>query len=599
MKVRSMSLACSWRTADVRWVPLLFGSALLCGCVGLPGTGGSGDSGNEGRGDDESSAGDGNGREEAGEDGNDTDASTDGGHEGDTVDDDDGTSGCSDGVPETTQLPRLTRLQYDNTIRDLVGIEGDFSSMLAPDSTGGVDARAWDGYQAAAKAVSEQAMADANARTRLVPCTPTGDGSECARQFIAEFGQRAFRRPLTEEELARFESLYTTRDEITETGSFDETIQLLLRAFLSSPSFLMRAEITETPEGEVFALSGHEIASRLSYMLWDSMPDPELFAAAAAGALSTSDEILAQAQRMLQDPKARAKVAAFHRDYAHMGPRTRWSELSRDTMRYPHFDPSLVPLLSEETERFFDHIVYEASGTFQDLLTTPVGFVNAALAPLYDLDPEAFGDELERVELDPETRSGVFTRAGFLASHSNYDRTSPILRGAFLQKEVLCTNVPPPPPNVEGTPLPTEGLTTNRERVTAQTAPSDCATCHHTVINPTGFALETYDAVGKLQALDNGAPVDSSASVPMDGTFVDVDGPVALMEAIAASPQAQHCYAEKWVEFAYARIPTSEDACTVDMLASRMAAGGYTVLDLVTDLTQSESFRHRAMEDAP
>src|SRR5690606_8696450 len=113
--------------------------------------------------------------------------------------------------------------------------------------TGGVDARAWDGYQAAAKAVSEQAMADANARTRLVPCTPTGDGSECARQFIAEFGQRAFRRPLTEEELARFESLYTTRDEITETGSFDETIQLLLRAFLSSPSFLMRAEITETP----------------------------------------------------------------------------------------------------------------------------------------------------------------------------------------------------------------------------------------------------------------------------------------------------------------------------------------------------------------
>ena len=102
-----------------------------------------------------------------------------------------------------------------------------------------------------------------------------------------------------------------------------------------------------------------------------------------------------------------------------------------------------------------------------------------------------------------------------------------------------------------------------------------------------------------FQALDNGAPVDSSASVPMDGTFVDVDGPVALMEAIAASPQAQHCYAEKWVEFAYARIPTSEDACTVDMLASRMAAGGYTVLDLVTDLTQSESFRHRAMEDAP
>lgn len=604
--MKSMSLTCLWRSADVRWArPLLFGSALLGGCQAFePGVGNSGgDAGDDERGADESSAGDAGGSQDEGE-GAGSNSGAEGGDAGDDGDDgDDGDptspTGCSPGVPGTTQLPRLTRLQYDNTIRDLFGLEGQFSSMLAPDSSGSVDARAWEGYQAAAKSVSEQAMTDANARSRVIPCTPTGDGSECARQFITTFGQRAFRRPLTEEEIARFESLYATRSEITATGEFEETVQLLLRAFLSSPSFLTRAEIAEIPDGERIALDDYEIASRLSYMLWDSMPDDTLFAAASAGELSSSDEILSHATRMLQDPKARAKVAEFHRHYAHMGPGTRWSEISRDTTRYPDFDPAQVPAMSAETERFFDHLVFEAGATFQDLLTTPIGFVNAALAPLYGLDPSSFGPELERVELDPETRAGVFTRLGFLASHSNFDRTSPILRGAFIQKEVLCTDVPPPPPNVEGTPLPTEGLTTNRERVTAQTAPADCATCHHTIINPTGFAMELYDAVGALQELDNGAPIDSSGRVPMGGTFVDVDGPVSLMEALADAPQAQRCYARKWVEYAYARELTSEDSCTVDTLSSRMAAGGYTVLDLVTDLTQSESFRYRVLEDAP
>lgn len=591
MKVRSTSLTCMWRSAEVGWArPLLFGSALLGGCQALGS--GTGSSGNDDHADGESSAGDAEGSRDEGDEG--TGSAGDGGDAGDESDTT--PNGCS-AVPGTTQLPRLTRLQYDNTIRDLVGLVGDFSSMLAPDSTGSVDARAWEGYQAAAKSISEQAMADANARSRLIPCTPTGDGSECARQFITAFGQRAFRRPLSEEEVARFESLYATRSEITATGEFEETIQLLLRAFLSSPSFLTRAEIAEIPEGESLVLSDYEVASRLSYMLWDSMPDEPLLAAASAGELTTSDEILDQAQRMVQDPKARAKVAAFHRHYAHMGPGTRWSEISRDTTRYPDFDPAQVPAMSEETERFFDHVVFEASGTFQDLLTSPIGFVNAALAPLYGLDPSGFGPELERVELDPQTRAGVFTRLGFLTSHSSFDRTSPILRGAFLQKDVLCTEIPPPPPDVEGTPLPTEGLTTNRERVTAQTAPGDCAGCHHNLINPTGFALETYDAVGALQALDNGAPIDSSARIPMGGSLVDVDGPVALMEALADAPEAQRCYARKWVEYAYARELTNEDSCTVDMLSSRMAGGGYTVLDLITDLTQSESFRYRAMED--
>jgi hypothetical protein len=468
--------------------------------------------------------------------------------------------------------------------------------MLAPDTPGSVDQRAWDGYQAAANSLSEQIMADPAARARVIPCTPDADGSACARQMIVEFGQRAFRRPLTEAEIARFETLYASRATITATGSFDEAAQLIVRSFLLSPSFLTRAETAEAPDGEYFVLSGHEVASRLSYMLWGSMPDDALSAAAAAGALSTPEGILLEAQRMLADPKARAMVGGFHQSYAHMGEGTRWADISRDATVYPAFNEAMVPAMSAETERFFDYVTFELGGTFQDLLTLPVAFVNADIAPLYGLDATAFGPELTRVDLDPATRSGVFTRAGFLASHSSFNRTSPILRGAFLQKEVLCTAIGTPPPDAEGTALPTEGLTTNRERVDAQTSAPACATCHHNYINPTGFAMETYDAIGAYQDMESGVAIDATADVLIGQTSVSVNGPVELMQAIANSPEAQTCYARRWVQYAYERSLTNEDSCTVENIAAKLTQGGYTIVNLIADLTQSQAFRYRALE---
>lgn len=508
---------------------------------------------------------------------------------------------CTAGIPATSQLPRLTNVQYDNTIRHLTGLDVQPSSSLAPDTPGSVDQRAWDGYQAAAQSVAAQIMADSAARARVIPCAPEGDGSACADQVIQEFGQQIFRRPLTAAEVTRFTTLYANRAEITATGSFDEALELIIRAFLLSPSFLMRAETAETPEGQYFALSGYEIASRLSYMLWNSTPDDALYAAAAAGNLSTSEGILAEAQRMLADPKARDMVRAFHERYAHMGAGTRWTNVTRDPAQFPAFSDGLVPLLTQETERFFDYVVFDLGGTFQDLLTSPVAFVNSALAPLYNLDAAAYGADLVPVELDATLRPGVFTRVGFLTSYSLYDRSSPILRGAFLQKEVLCTPIGTPPPNAQATPLPDSAdLTTNRDRVDAQTAAPECATCHHTFINPTGFALESFDAIGAYQTTEqgSGAPINTAATVPIGQTTVDVAGAGDLMEAIANSPEAENCYAERWVEYAYQRSVTPEDSCTVQSLAQRLAQDGYTVINLIADLTQSQSFRYRAMEVA-
>jgi hypothetical protein len=506
-----------------------------------------------------------------------------------------GATTCVPGVPATSQMPRLTRLQYDNTIKELLGLDMQPSTMLAPDTTGSVDQRAWDGFQAAADALSQAAIAAAVSKAKVIPCTPSGDGAACAKMFIESFGKKAFRRPLTADETTRFTNLYANRMMLTAGGTFDQAAQLIIKAFLVSPSFLTRGEISEaTPENGTFLLNGYEVATRLSYTLWNSMPDDALFTAAAGGKLNTAAGILAEAQRMLKDPRARAMVSAFHESYAHMGESTRWADYARDTTLYPTFDKAMIPMMAEETRRIFDYLAFEKNATFKELLTSPVAFVNSTLASVYGV-AGTFGTDYTMVNLDPATRSGVFTRAGFLAAYSLFNRPSPILRGAFIQKEVLCTTIAPPPPGVEGTPLPTTGAT-NRERVDQQTAGAECASCHHTVINPTGYAMENYDAIGRYQASEAGAPVNSAANVLIDGKTVPVTGPVDLMNKIAASAQAQSCYAKKWVESAYQRVLTPQDVCTVQGLATKVGQDGYTVVNLVADLTQSQSFRYRAKE---
>jgi hypothetical protein len=193
----------------------------------------------------------------------------------------------------------------------------------------------------------------------------------------------------------------------------------------------------------------------------------------------------------------------------------------------------------------------------------------------------------------------VFTRAGFLASHAVVNRPSPILRGAFLQKFVLCTVVGSPPPGAEGTALPEVSPTaSNRDRVTAQTSATECAACHHTIINPTGFALEAFDALGQYRATDqfSGMAVDTTASVFVgDAGNVQVNGPAELMDAIAGSPNASLCYARAMVQAGYGRGLTSEDSCVAEDMSTKLTAGGYRILDLLADLTQADSFRFRAV----
>ena len=512
---------------------------------------------------------------------------------------------CTQGVAPTSQIPRLNNAQYDRTMRDLLGITSLTgaaapSSILATDQAGSLTSLGWSSYQSVAEKVAAQVMADPTLRANFLKCTPSGDGKACLHDTIVQFGRRAFRRPLSADEVAGFDAVVAKGAQITPTGAPLEVAEALLYMFLISPSFLQRSEISAVSDNAGhFALTSHEVASRLSYLLWGSTPDDVLSQAADANQLTTPEQIMTQAQRMLQLPKAHDMVSEFHRAYLLMGTNTRWENANRDPAVFPAFNKGLVSVMQQETEKFFDYIVFSQNGSFKDFLTSPVAFVNAATAPLYGLDASKFGAELVQTNLDPAQRPGFLTRIGFLNAYSSYNRTSPILRGAFVTKQVLAVPIGSPPPGAETTPLPTTAdLDTNRKQVDQQTSGGACSGCHHGYINPPGFALEAFDAAGAWQVKEKttGAAIDTSVEAVIDGATMHINGPAELMAKIAASPGAQRSYAEKWVSYAYERASNPTDACTVNQLAAKLTKGGYTVLNLVADLTQSQSFRLRAVE---
>jgi hypothetical protein len=512
---------------------------------------------------------------------------------------------CStSGVAITSQVPRLTNAQYDRTIADLLGVQTltasggvQPSTILATDQSGGLTSLAWSSYQTVADQISQQVMADPTLMKNFMSCTPS---ATCLQNTIVSFGRKAFRRPLSTDEITRFNAIVTNGASMSASSSMQDIATTVLYMFLISPSFLTRAETNTTadPSGNI-QLSSWEVAQRLSYMLWGSIPDDTLNTAADNGALTTPAQILSQAQRMLTDDKARLKMADFHRYYILMAPNTRWDNINKDTTLFPDFDPSMVPTLEAEEEKFFDGVSMVHKGTFQDLILSPLAYVNQATAPMYGLDPSGFTGDFQETKLDISQRPGFMTRVGFLNAYAFYNRSSPIHRGAFIMKQVLGMPIGSPPPGAAQTALPdaTADLDTNRKQVDAQTSGDACVGCHHSYINPAGFAMESFNAVGTWQTTEQstGAPIDSTSDVVIDNQTVHVTGPADLMNKLAASTMAQHRYAEFLTSYLYEREDDPSDCGTVNALAAKIGPGGYTIQNLVTDLTQTIQFRTRAV----
>jgi hypothetical protein len=487
---------------------------------------------------------------------------------------------------------RLTNSQYAATLRDLFAPIAIPDQVPPPDiSVDGFDnvasaqvpsAALIAAYQTSAVAVATAATQDPAA---LVGCSPRTivDERACASRFLGTFGAKAYRRPLTSAELADLVAFHSTMR--AGGADFPTSITLTIETILQSPNFLYRIEIG-TP------LSPYEMASRLSYLLWNTMPDDALFAAAADGTLATTDGIETQARRMLADPRAHAAIMHFHSQWLELD---KMSTLVKDPKTFPTFTASTVTSLQQSTSSYIDDIFF-GDGTLTALLTDDHAFVNADLAAIYGV--AVTSKTLKKVAVDPTKRAGIVTNAGMLAGFAHTTQDSPVLRGVFVLDRLLCSAPPPRPTDVNTSPpAPNPNVPqTTRDEFATQHEQGACAGCHH-VIDGIGFGFENYDAIGAWRTTDNGLPVDSSGwfvtgtAGELQGTF---DGAVDLAHELAASPTVHACVARQWLRYALGVDAASIDTTTLEPLVSAFESSNLNMRELVVALVKSDAFRRRS-----
>ena len=399
----------------------------------------------------------------------------------------------------------------------------------------------------------------------------TRDGSRDrpakARDFCRRFVERAFRRPLTDEQ----KRLYVDR-EMETTKDVDTGVKRVVLLALKSPRFLYR----ELGGGR----DGYDVASRLSFGLWDSLPDKDLLAAAAAGKLSTREQVVAQAERMLPDSRTKAILRDFLFTWLKVEPAP---ELSKAHDRYPDFDPTLATDLRTSLELFLDDVVWGESSDFRQLLLADSLFLNGRLGKFYGADLPADAP-FQKVPLDSKVRCGVLTHPYLLATFAHEATTSPIHRGVFLARNVLGQTLRPPPEAF--TPLAadqTPDLTT-RERVALQTKPQACQSCH-SMINPLGFTLEHFDAVGRFREAENGKPIDSTGAYQMrSGEVVRFNGVRDLAGFLANSPEVHEAFVERVFHQLVKQPVRAYGPNRLEELRQTFAQNGYSVRKLMVEI---------------
>jgi hypothetical protein len=505
------------------------------------------------------------------------------------------------------RFPRLSHAQWEQTVADLFQLDAPLrlAASFSHDPDGGkpfdnnqeqlqVSPSLWSDYQVAAETVADQVTSSAGQLARFVPVDASTDAFVKEMTFLRDFGQRAFRRPLSSDELEDRRQLFELAPTLyPDVDPFVAGVRLSVAAFLQSPSFLYRAELTEQPTtagAPVRPLGDWEIASRLSYTIWNTMPDAELFRAAAAGELGTQAGVAAQVARMISMPRARAVVTRFF-DQLYGG--DRYATVSKSPEVYPDFTPALAAEMRAELDKFTSD-VYARGGGVRELLTSTTTFVTPRLSALYGLSPATAtapdADGFVRAQLDPGQRAGLLTRAGFLAWKGSATQPNTIQRGAFINRRIICQALPPPPAAAQGRALGDQK--TDRDRVNALTGPGTCgAGCHGTYINGPGYALEHYGALGEYRNLEADVAVDASGTFPFkEGTVAFTDA-IDFSAALAKSPQVHACFSDFLVQYVAGRDTVAADAAVVDALAKRSLAGA-PARELLTSLLEGDLLRY-------
>ncbi|HLV23093.1 MAG TPA: DUF1592 domain-containing protein [Polyangiaceae bacterium] len=508
-----------------------------------------------------------------------------------------------DGVPASSRVLRLSYAEYDRTLSDLLYLPVA-ASLNFPEELPNlgpyenhaertVNERLYNELTHNAEVLAERVVTDAAAYQKVVVCAPSTP--ECRDQFIEGFGLRAFRRPLSASERTRYRSLFDEAAELVASGDpFRDGVRLVLEAMLQSPHLLYRIEVgSGMADGHGLLLSQHEIATRLSYLLHGAPPDAELLAAASENRLSTPAGIAEQGRRLAAKAEFGERVLDFHRRWMQLD---ELESLAKDAQTYPEFSPELVASMRAEALAFIEDVTLSQHGTVADLLTAPVGFVDARLASVYGL-PVAPSDDLVRVEHAASSeRLGLFTQAAFLSGHSSSSLgTSPILRGVFLLRRVACEDIPDPPPGAqmqEPDSPPAAELRTTRDYFSWKTSMPACAGCHLR-INPAGFAFERFDGIGRLRSEENGAPIDATGTLELGQNMpMEFQGARELLQTLSTLDQVRACYAKNWLQYAYGRRETQQDLRTLGILARDLSAADFGVADLLIAMTARPAFSH-------
>lgn len=487
--------------------------------------------------------------------------------------------------PAEPTLHRLTAAQYVNSVHDLIGDDIVLSGPLEPDApfAGLIAAGAskatissWgvEQYEAAAFDLAAQAMEEPR-RSKIVLCT-TQDLA-CARETIARFGRRAWRRPLAEDEVALIAATATTA--AATLSSFDQGLEYGIAAILQSPSFLFRVEV-----GEGGRYTSVEMASRLSYFFWNTTPDEELLDAGESGALIEDVTLAAQAHRLLQSPRTRAGVRNFFSEVFEL---YLLDKLSKDPTIFTHYSSELGKEAREETLSVLEQLIFDADGDYRDVFTVDHSFVDRRLAAIYDVRAPV-RDGFGMVQLDPAGgRRGLLGQVSFLALRAHPVSSSATLRGKFVRTILLCDEVPPPPVNVNtALPEPSGTTLTLRDRVHEHLTNPNCSSCH-LMMDPIGLGLETFDGIGRARTTDHGATIDPSSD--LDG--VPFSNPWELAEVVRDNPKVPRCLVRSFYRYAIGNADSPGEREQIDSLTAVFQNARYRVQPLLEAIAMSPGFR--------
>ncbi len=495
--------------------------------------------------------------------------------------------------PPVGMLRRLTRTQFRNAMSDLLGVNVDTSALDADSyhgefatvgaSTVVTSSRGVELYQTAVEAAVNDVFDDDARRTEFMGCTPVAADDACVRGFVEALGRRAWRRPLETAEIERLVGVARTAD--TELGSSVEGARWATVAMLASPNFLYRPELGVPADG-ANRLTGYEMASRLSFLLWNSIPDEQLLDDAENGLLSTAVGIRTAAERLLDAPAGREAVAAFAEEYMRLD---RVTTQAKDPFLFPEYGSALQRGMVEDMRQVWTSVALDDDASILDVFSTTKVVANAELAELYGLDPAGLDSDTFKTFSLPEDgpRAGVLSKAGFLSQFANQVEGSPTLRGKFIREALMCKTVPTPPGNVAlELPEPEESApTTKRERLEMHRTEPTCAGCHG-LMDPLGLPLESFDAVGRYRTTELGLTIDPSGE--FDG--VPVADSRELGTVLASSETVAGCITRKYYSYAMGHEERDVDETLVQELSDSFEASGHRLRSLILDVVANEAF---------